>query len=94
MAPRHLGDEAIRLGEPRRQQRRFAGTDRWSARRAATSPVAATAYTPIELAVPPDADRDARARAWNAGAASFLPNWRTRRDELNRAPLGHADWLY
>ncbi len=24
----------------------------------------------------------------------FLPDWRLRRDELNRAPLGHADWAY
>jgi predicted metal-dependent hydrolase len=23
-----------------------------------------------------------------------LPNWRLLRDELNRAPLGHADWRY
>ena len=23
-----------------------------------------------------------------------MPNWRTLRDELNRAPLAHADWLY
>ncbi len=24
----------------------------------------------------------------------FLPDWRMRRDELNRAPLGHAEWRY
>jgi len=24
----------------------------------------------------------------------FLPNWRTHRDELNRAPLAHEDWEY
>ena len=24
----------------------------------------------------------------------FLPDWRLRRDELNRAPLGHAEWRY
>jgi predicted metal-dependent hydrolase len=24
----------------------------------------------------------------------FLPQWRLHRDELNRAPLGHADWKY
>lgn len=24
----------------------------------------------------------------------FLPDWRLRRDELNRAPLGYADWRY
>ncbi|WP_348760505.1 SprT family zinc-dependent metalloprotease [uncultured Salinisphaera sp.] len=24
----------------------------------------------------------------------FLPDWRLRRDRLNRAPLAHADWLY
>ena len=23
-----------------------------------------------------------------------LPDWRTRRDELNRAPLAHEDWGY
>lgn len=25
---------------------------------------------------------------------SFMPNWRTRRDELNRAPLAHESWVY
>ena len=25
---------------------------------------------------------------------SFMPNWRTRRDELNAAPLAHEDWNY
>jgi len=24
----------------------------------------------------------------------FMPDWRTRRDELNRAPLAHEDWEY
>ncbi len=24
----------------------------------------------------------------------FLPQWRTRREELNRAPLAHENWLY
>ena len=24
----------------------------------------------------------------------FMPQWRLHRDELNRAPLGHADWRY
>ncbi|MDQ6879836.1 MAG: M48 family metallopeptidase [Candidatus Dormibacteraeota bacterium] len=24
----------------------------------------------------------------------FMPNWRTRRDELNAAPLAHEDWNY
>ena len=24
----------------------------------------------------------------------FMPNWRSYRDELNRAPLGHEDWSY
>lgn len=26
--------------------------------------------------------------------SGFLPDWRLRRDELNRAPLGHDDWDY
>jgi len=25
---------------------------------------------------------------------TFLPNWRMLRDELNRAPLSHAEWVY
>lgn len=25
---------------------------------------------------------------------SFMPNWRSHRDELNRAPLAHEDWGY
>lgn len=25
---------------------------------------------------------------------NFMPNWRTRRDELNRAPLAHESWVY
>jgi predicted metal-dependent hydrolase len=25
---------------------------------------------------------------------NFMPNWRTRRDELNAAPLAHEDWNY
>jgi hypothetical protein len=25
---------------------------------------------------------------------NFLPQWRTHREELNRAPLSHADWDY
>ena len=25
---------------------------------------------------------------------TFMPQWRLHRDELNRAPLGHADWRY
>lgn len=24
----------------------------------------------------------------------FMPNWQSRRDELNRAPLAHEDWTY
>ena len=24
----------------------------------------------------------------------LMPQWRVRRDELNRAPLAHADWHY
>ena len=24
----------------------------------------------------------------------FMPNWRSYRDELNRAPLAHEDWSY
>jgi hypothetical protein len=25
---------------------------------------------------------------------NFLPQWRSRRDELNAAPLAHASWSY
>ncbi len=25
---------------------------------------------------------------------NFMPNWRTRRDELNRAPLAHENWAF
>ena len=25
---------------------------------------------------------------------TFLPQWRTYRDELNKAPLAHENWLY
>ena len=24
----------------------------------------------------------------------YLPNWRSLRDELNQAPLGHEEWRY
>ena len=31
---------------------------------------------------------------FKAHMSRFLPQWRLHREELNRAPLGHAEWEY
>ena len=43
-----------------------------------------------ELDAAPDEERD----RFKELLDDSMPNWRSHRDELNRAPLAHEDWTY